>query len=298
MKRCNHSLTARVIPSTKRFPEPSLALPLYDNNGKSAGLALVSLVQGDNGRLMRGNMRMVATQGASGAVVQRSRSGNTLVVSTVDAAMRAVREHPEDGVIWQTGAEKPSAWMIKVSRGTEQAAEEMRAQAVKTGENDIRLPPVVAEGTEKVVPARAFEQAVELLSGRQESESAQAQQQRALLRQEEERRNTIILPVAEVPDIRIREEETVRPDGVKPGDSVIGRVAGQERDNRDGQEQPLRMPDMPKDKTAGERAGAERVAADLAERQREVQLPREPAERGRDIEHQEPAHTRTIQKER
>lgn len=294
----NHSLTARVIPSTKRFPEPSLALPLYDNNGKSAGLALVSLVQGDNGRLMRGNMRMVATQGASGAVVQRSRSGNTLVVSTVDAAMRAVREHPEDGVIWQTGAEKPSAWMIKVSRGTEQAAEEMRAQAVKTGENDIRLPPVVEEGTEKSVPARAVEQAVELLTGRQESESAQAQQQRALLRQEEERRNTIILPVAEVPDIRISGEETARPDGVKPDDSVIGRVAGQERDNRDGQEQPLRMSDMPKDKTAGERAGAERVAADLAERQREVQLPREPAERGRDIEHQEPAHTRTIQKER
>ncbi|WP_035889975.1 MobF family relaxase [Kosakonia radicincitans] len=295
----NHSLTARVIPSTKRFPEPALALPLYDNNGKSAGLALVSLVQGDNGRLMRGNMRMVATQGASGAVVQRSRSGNTHVISTVDAALKAVREHPEDGVVWQTGTEKPSAWMIKVSRGTEQAAEEMRAQAVKTGENDIRLPPVVAEGTEKAVPARAVEQAVEFLTGRQESESAQAQQQRALLRQEEERRNAIILPVAEVPDIRIRaEEDTARPDGVKPDDSIIGRVAGQERESRAGQEQPPGIPVMQEDKQAGERAGAERVAADLAERQREVQLPREPAERGRDIGHQEPAHTRTIQKER
>ena len=294
-----HSLTARVIPSTKRFPAPALALPLYDNNGKSAGLALVSLVHGDNGRLARGDMRMVATKGATGAVVQRSRSGNTHVVSTVDAALRAVREHPEDGVVWQTGAEKPSPWMIKLSRGTEQAAEEMRALAVKAGDGDIRLPPVTEQDADKAVPGRAVAQAVEFLTGRQESESAQAQQQRALLRQEEERRNAIILPVAEVPDIRIRaEEETARPDGVKPDDSIIGRVAGQERESRAGQEQPPRIPDMPEDKQAGERASAERVAADLAERQRDVQLPREPAERGRDIEHQEPAHTRTIQKER
>ncbi|MDI7511093.1 MobF family relaxase, partial [Cronobacter sakazakii] len=35
------AMTARIIPATKRYPEPALALPLYDNNGKSAGLALV-----------------------------------------------------------------------------------------------------------------------------------------------------------------------------------------------------------------------------------------------------------------
>lgn len=295
----SHSLTARVIPSTKRFPEPALALPLYDNNGKSAGLALVSLINGDNGRLARGDMRMVATHGATGAVLQRSRSGNTVVVSTVDAALKAVREHPEDGVVWRTGTEKPSPWMIKVSRGTEQTAEEIRALAVKTGEDDIRLPPVAEQDAEKAVPARAIEKAVELLSGRLDSENAQAQQQRVLMRQEDERRDMIILPVTEAPDIRIRnEEETVRPEGVKPDDSIIGRVAMQERESRAAQEQPLKMPDIPKDKNDGERAGAERVAAEIAESQREVQLPREPAERGRTIEHQEPGHTRTIQKER
>jgi hypothetical protein len=36
------SLTAKIIPATRRFPEPALALPVYDNNGRSAGLALVS----------------------------------------------------------------------------------------------------------------------------------------------------------------------------------------------------------------------------------------------------------------
>jgi hypothetical protein len=36
------SLTAKIIPATRRFPEPALALPVYDNNGRSAGLAMVS----------------------------------------------------------------------------------------------------------------------------------------------------------------------------------------------------------------------------------------------------------------
>ncbi|AFE61350.1 conjugative transfer relaxase protein TraI (plasmid) [Rahnella aquatilis HX2] len=58
---------------------------MYDNNGKSAGLAMVSLVNGDNGRLARGDMRMVATQGATGAVIQRSRSGNILVPNVIMA---------------------------------------------------------------------------------------------------------------------------------------------------------------------------------------------------------------------
>jgi hypothetical protein len=57
-----------------------MALPLYDDNGKTAGLALVSLVANDNGRLTQGALRMVATKGASGAVLQRSETGNTIVV--------------------------------------------------------------------------------------------------------------------------------------------------------------------------------------------------------------------------
>jgi hypothetical protein len=101
-----HRLSARIIPATKRFPEPAMALPLYDDNGKTAGLALVSLVANDNGRLTQGALRMVATKGASGAVLQRSETGNTIVVKDL-AAINAVREHPRDGVVWQTGTERP-----------------------------------------------------------------------------------------------------------------------------------------------------------------------------------------------
>jgi hypothetical protein len=65
------SLTAKIIPATRRFPEPALALPVYDNNGRSAGLALVSLVASPEGRMTQGETRMVMTERARGAVLQR-----------------------------------------------------------------------------------------------------------------------------------------------------------------------------------------------------------------------------------
>ncbi|MEH3356375.1 conjugative transfer relaxase/helicase TraI [Enterobacter kobei] len=114
------SLTAKIIPATRRFPEPALALPVYDNNGRSAGLAMVSLVASPEGRMTQGETRMVMTERARGAVLQRSQSGNTIVASDLAAALDAVRHHPKDGVVWQTGDEPPSAWLLKVSGGTKQ----------------------------------------------------------------------------------------------------------------------------------------------------------------------------------
>jgi hypothetical protein len=63
---------------------------------------------------------MVMTERARGAVLQRSQSGNTIVASDLTAALDAVRNHPKDGVVWQTGDEPPSAWLLKVSGGTKQ----------------------------------------------------------------------------------------------------------------------------------------------------------------------------------
>ncbi|TDT50850.1 DNA helicase TraI [Enterobacter sp. AG5470] len=277
----SHSLTARVIPSTKRFPEPALALPLYDNNGKSAGLALVSLVNGDNGRLARGDMRMVATHGATGAVLQRSRSGNTLVVSTVDAALKAVREHPEDGVVWQTGTEKPSPWMIKVSRGTEQAAEEIRALAVKTGEDDIRLPPVAEQDADNV-EKRAVQDVLVSIQAQRDEEAHD---------------------VKNIPQADLRDGSPTRLSGIKPDGNILGEIA--EETKQQQQERDIVVTSIPSPtqlrqaREAAEQAVSVRVAEDINNsRQQEARIPVEPGEKGRNIEHQEPGHTRTIQKER
>lgn len=123
------TLTARVIPATRRFPEPALALPVYDHNGKSAGLALVSLAAGQEGRLATGNTRLVVTPDSQGAVLQRSQSGSTHVVMSLQAALDTAKAHPKDGVVWQTGSVSPSVHMMKVSGGLREAEAEVPAPA-------------------------------------------------------------------------------------------------------------------------------------------------------------------------
>ncbi|MDB8979409.1 conjugative transfer relaxase/helicase TraI, partial [Parabacteroides merdae] len=134
------SLTAKIIPATRRFPEPALALPVYDNNGKSSGLALVSLVASNEGRLTHGETRMVMSERGRGALLQRSKSGNTVVVSELSAALDAVRNRPEDGVFWQVGTESLSAQLIKVSGGERRENEEISVQRVSRESSEIILP--------------------------------------------------------------------------------------------------------------------------------------------------------------
>lgn len=111
------ALTARIIPSTRRYPELHLAVPVYDGNGKTAGLAMQPLdTKGDV--KLTGEVRMVTTERAQGAVVQRSRNGETRVVATLQEALTAARENPKTGVVWQTGDEAPSAQMLKMSKGS------------------------------------------------------------------------------------------------------------------------------------------------------------------------------------
>ncbi|MBK0079761.1 conjugative relaxase [Kosakonia sp. S58] len=295
-----HNLTARVIPATRRFPDPSLALPLYDNNGRSAGLALVSLVASGTGRLMRGDVRMVATQGATGAVMQRSRSGNTHVVRTADEAFKAVREHPEDGVVWQTGDEKPSPWMLKVSQGAALSEEAARAQTIRLAESEaVTVPAIAPVRDDESVPARAIEQAIQELRGRDEYAIAEAQRQQEM-QAYEEYQSRIVLPEEErVADIRLSMKDDTTPDRQRvPDGKDIARIAGEEREHQADKARTGPLPALSQDKATGERAVAGQVARDLAEQQRDMPLPRDMPERGREIEHQEHAPPRTIQKER
>lgn len=110
------ALAARIIPSTRRYPELHLAVPVYDGNGKTAGLAMQPLETNGDVKLT-GEVRMVTTERAQGAVVQRSRNGETRVVATLQEALTVARENPKSGVVWQTGDEPPSAQMLKMSKG-------------------------------------------------------------------------------------------------------------------------------------------------------------------------------------
>ncbi|HAS1194799.1 TPA: conjugative relaxase [Enterobacter hormaechei] len=267
------SLTAKIIPATRRFPEPALALPVYDNNGRSAGLALVSLVASPEGRMTQGETRMVMTERARGAVLQRSQSGNTIVASDLTGALDAVRNHPKDGVVWQTGDEPPSAWLLKVSGGTKQ---------------DVS-PGIVSTLTDE----QNVQQQRELMLA-------------DLVRYEESGRSRQPEPLlAEVPQeevIRLKPEDINprKPEPLNPDADVIARVRGEE--NTDGQEikaaAGVRSELEGADKTSGELSRASRVIADLANAERDMVRAAENTERGRTPEREEQTLTRTIQKER
>ncbi|WP_174263227.1 conjugative transfer relaxase/helicase TraI [Cronobacter sakazakii] len=272
------AMTARIIPATKRYPEPALALPLYDNNGKSAGLALVPVVAGDNGRLTQGETRMVATEGARGAVLQRSHSGITVVVNSLQEALDIVRARPQDGVVWQTGEDKPSVHLLKISRGQtddtaalastalnaqeqERLAEQARAEAARQKEMQLR------DGQEKI---RLPEEHPIILPG------------------DEKAAREAALPV--IPDAGVlrRVADETRPAG---GDQnavkqALLQEAGEALLQNSG-------------KTMDMQQIAGRVASELAEQSR-AELPRQESapERGRQPEQEERGHTRHIQKER
>lgn len=263
------NLTARIIPATRRFPEPALALPVYDNNGKSAGLALVSLVASEAGRLTQGDVRMVATQGARGAVLQRSQTGHTHVVKDMAEALRVARDHPKDGVVWQTGEQDVSGHLMKVSKGTDQLAEQVRAQAIIQEVQDIRLPADV----------------------QMEAENAVAQKAQDALQQEREREQAdagrIIRDAQAQPDAAKQREEGLN--------SAVDAVS---RDRAERIPEKIRLPDDPEiTRTQHEQHRARQVQHDLAAQQENIRLP-DTGERGRAIERDEPTPVQHIQKER
>jgi len=293
------SLTAKIIPATRRFPEPALALPVYDNNGKSAGLALVSLVSSPEGRLTQGDTRLVMTPRAQGAVLQRSQSGKTHVVKDIAAALDAVRAHPDDGVVWQTGDKAPSAHLLKITGGkTEESVlnivEDIRRteSTVYVSENENTSPE-----EEKSDFTRIKEQdaqrllAEETLATRVGLESAPEKEQPA---------DKIIVPFEDKPVISAgmfveKELQTL----ADPDPQTLINISRHETDAGSEAIRSMRsdkVPEADMSQTAPE--SVSRIINDMANNERDLVRQTDNTERGRMPEREEQTPSRTIQKER
>ncbi|MEN4669018.1 conjugative transfer relaxase/helicase TraI domain-containing protein [Pantoea agglomerans] len=119
-------VTARIIPPTRKYPEPHLALPAYDGNGKAAGLTLIPL-RHEKGTLNPGQPRQLATDSAQAALLQKSRNGETVIVSDLAQGLIVARDRPEAGVVILTGRQQPSAQLLRVAGG--HAEQAMRPDA-------------------------------------------------------------------------------------------------------------------------------------------------------------------------
>ena len=219
---------------------------------------------------------MVMTERARGAVLQRSQSGHTLVVSDLGAALEAVKANPKDGVVWQTGEESPSSHLLKVTGGERQDDKER-----------LNL-------TSLTIPEEL----------QRESKLKQAEQ----VREQEAQRKladaslSIVLPAEEVVTLRPEELNPVKTEPMTPASSLLENIRNSDRHRPDGREQrvaaQIRSENTPQDKSTNEQERASRVVSDLAAQERDIVRHTDNSERGRMPERDEQTLTHTIQKER
>ncbi|MDF1896740.1 conjugative transfer relaxase/helicase TraI [Rahnella contaminans] len=133
----DNPITARIIPPTKKYPMPHLALPVFDGNGKTAGLTMFPL-QADTGQIQTGPVRQLTTEGAQAAVVQKSRNGDTIVVSDMPQALAAARGNPAAGVLLLTGRQMPSAQLLKVAGGMSDRTFRPDATLIKLVQSELQ----------------------------------------------------------------------------------------------------------------------------------------------------------------
>ena len=305
-RETRHFVIDRVHEETRRHPEPAIAIRLFDQNGKNAGLALVSLVASETGRLTQGETRMVATDGVQAGILQQSRSGETRVAASFDDALATARKHPRDGVVWQTGDVPPSESLLRLTRGAVVPDELRLAAIVSELDKDIRLPalPVTQDNAENLVVTSVLQA---------QNESAELQ---ALVSQVKPDKPDMAKPEAIIPEsaLRLPEEHlpvltesdkepvvnSIGPDVLRRAeeattgnadDARAARKAGVDLDNQV----------VPETGQTGDRQLATRVAGEMAEQvaaEKARMMPER--EQGRMPEHDEHGHgqTRHIQKER
>lgn len=293
------SLTAKVIPATRRFPEPALALPVYDNNGKSAGLALVSLVASPEGRLTQGDTRMVMGERGRGALLQRSRSGHTRVVGELAAALDAVRTHPQDGVVWQTGDESVAAQLLKISGGERREVEESRVQIISQRDSAIALPGTDNLRNEESPPVDISTVKEQEAERRHAEENLAISAAKAGSETAEQIPGRIVFPAEEELNVRASFNDMQGQQGEpEPDQNTLRRIAGGEG-NSDSDFARIRRTDKEHDAgRVAEVSGVSRQVTELARNERDIARQTDTQERGRMPEHEEQTLSRTIQKER
>lgn len=113
---------ARFISGSRKYPQPHIAWPAYDRNGRQQGVWLSEIRMDEDG-LLQGigeQGRLLGHEQADLVVMQQSRSGVTLTVSGHQDALEMARQHPEHGVILKQEAGALPSWLTeKLTQGRE-----------------------------------------------------------------------------------------------------------------------------------------------------------------------------------
>ncbi len=94
------SSPGKFISPGKKYPQPHVALPAFDKNGKAAGIWLSPLTDRD-GRLeaIGGEGRIMGNEDARFVALQNSRNGESLLAGNMGEGVRMARDNPDTGVV-------------------------------------------------------------------------------------------------------------------------------------------------------------------------------------------------------
>ncbi|EOJ9367292.1 conjugative transfer relaxase/helicase TraI domain-containing protein, partial [Shigella sonnei] len=92
---------ARFIAPGRKYPQPYVALPAFDRNGKSAGIWLNPLTTDDGNGLrgFSGEGRVKGSGDAQFVALQGSRNGESLLADNMQDGVRIARDNPDSGVV-------------------------------------------------------------------------------------------------------------------------------------------------------------------------------------------------------
>lgn len=230
---------ARFIAPGRKYPQPYVALPAFDRNGRSAGIWLNPLTTDDgNGlREFSGEGRVKGSGDAQFVALQGSRNGESLLADNMQDGVRIARDNPDSGVVVRIAGEgRP--WNPGAITGG-RVWGDIPDSSVQPGAGNGE--PVTAEVL------------------------AQRQAEEAIRRETERRADEIVRKMAEnKPDL---------PDGKT--EQAVREIAGQERDRADITEREAALPESVLRESQREQEAVREVARENLLQERLQQMERD-----------------------
>lgn len=230
---------ARFIAPGRKYPQPYVALPAFDRNGKSAGIWLNPLTTDDGNGLrgFSGEGRVKGSGDAQFVALQGSRNGESLLADNMQDGVRIARDNPDSGVVVRIAGEgRP--WNPGAITGG-RVWGDIPDSSVQPGAGNGE--PVTAEVL------------------------AQRQAEEAIRRETERRADEIVRKMAEnKPDL---------PDGKT--EQAVREIAGQERDRADITEREAALPESVLRESQREQEAVREVARENLLQERLQQIERD-----------------------
>ncbi|EPY8126376.1 TPA: conjugative relaxase [Escherichia coli] len=230
---------ARFIAPGRKYPQPYVALPAFDRNGKSAGIWLNPLTTDDGNGLrgFSGEGRVKGSGDAQFVALQGSRNGESLLADNMQDGVRIARDNPDSGVVVRIAGEgRP--WNPGAITGG-RVWGDIPDSSVQPGAGNGE--PVTAEVL------------------------AQRQAEEAIRRETERRADEIVRKMAEnKPDL---------PDGKT--EQAVREIAGQERDRADITEREAALPESVLRESQREQEAVREVARENLLQERLQQMERD-----------------------